>query len=115
MSEYLVTYDLKDGNPGPHRDFIMAAEAEGLLYVYKPSESVMHLPNTTLWGNFSIRDAVRDAYKRALDKAIKIVGYTIKLEKRAITQISNPYFLSDESKAPDEQHEIRDLPSSSEA
>lgn len=47
MPAYLVSYDLKSGDPSPHSAFLTCAEPEGWLYVFK-GKRVFRLPNTTL-------------------------------------------------------------------
>lgn len=101
MPQYLVTYDLEDDSPSPYGEFLVAAKAEGLLYVYKAGAELNRLPNTTLWGNFADKDAVRAAFERALLAAKRKLGYEIVLQKRVITAIRDAYFRSDVRKAPE--------------
>lgn len=101
MPDYLISYDLKSGNPSPYRPFLDAAEKQGLLYVWEGKQYVSRLPNTTLWGIFSTTAAANAAFDAALAAASRDVGYSIKLEKRATTAMSASSILSDVRKEPD--------------
>jgi len=98
VTEYLVSYDLKETNPKPHKEFVLAAEKQGFLYVYK-ADDLFRLPNTTIWGNFTDKDAARDAFEHAKTAAEKKLGITIVLEKRTISKFSDFYIRSDRRKA----------------
>lgn len=100
MPDYLITYDLKETDPKPHKPLLTAAEKEGLLYVWQGASFVNRLPNTTLWGTFSTATAANEAFERALVEAAKVVGRTITLEKRATTQMGDTSVKSDVRKKP---------------
>ena len=101
MAEYLITYDLKKTDPSPYRIFLDECEKEDLLYIYKGSSSLLRLPNSTVWGNFTNKTAARSAFSRAQAAAEKALGRKIILEKRVITKIDDAFFLSDKSKPPE--------------
>lgn len=101
MDDFLITYDLENGSPSPYKPFLTAAEAEGLLYVWKGTTYVNRLTNTTVWGRFADADAANDAFKRALDAASRKVGYTIDLEKRVTTSMGSSSVISDKRKKPE--------------
>ena len=101
MPDIVITYDLERGTPSPYGAFITAAAREGLLYVWKGATYVNRLPNTTVWGVFSDRDAANAAFDRALASASKTVGYTIKLEKRMTVEEKNTLVSSDKRKKPE--------------
>ena len=99
--DVVITYDLKDGEPDPHKPFLTAAEKEGLLYVWKGADYVSRLPNTTVWGVFDNLAEANDAFTRALKKAGNAVGYAITLEKRATASMSPTNVMSNERKKPE--------------
>ena len=101
MGSYIITYDLRSGNPSPYRPFIEEAEKQGLLYVWKGKNKVHRLPNTTLWGRFDGVVAARSAFERALRAASRRVGYAINDEKRVIVRASEVWVKSDIAKAPE--------------
>jgi len=101
VADFLITYDLKSGSPDAHKPFLTAAEKEGLLYVWKGSDYVNRLPNTTLWGLFESKEAANKAFDRALAAAGRTVGYTVTLEKRATSEMGSSAVNSDKRKAPD--------------
>ncbi|MCF2523231.1 hypothetical protein [Bradyrhizobium sp. G127] len=96
-----MTYDLKATTPSPYRAFASCAEAEGLIYVYKTGEKLSRLTNTTLWGLFQTKAAVRDAFDRAQAAAEHEIGIKITLEKRVITQMADVFVRSDKQKVPE--------------
>lgn len=98
--KFMATYDLKKGDPSPYREFVKAAEEEGLLYVYSLGDELCCLPNTTLWGEFEAKDSAREAFDRALAAASKKLGYSIVLEKRVITAMSELRIRSNVKKTP---------------
>jgi hypothetical protein len=101
MSDYLVTYDLKEGVPDPHKPFLTAAEPRGWLYVLEAGTDMFRLPNTTLWGVFKNRDAARAAFDAALADAEKAIGKSIALEKRLISKLDDFFVRSDKRKPAD--------------
>jgi hypothetical protein len=98
MTEYVVSYDLKETAPKPHKEFILAAEKEGLLYVFQVTD-LYRLPNTTIWGNFDSAEAVKAAFERAQTAAEKKLGIKIVLEKRLISELDDWLIRSNEKKA----------------
>ena len=100
MDSYVITYDLKDGNPSPYRPFIEEAEKQGLLYVWRGRNKVHRLPNTTVWGRFADVGEARSAFAGAIRAASRRVGYTIDVEKRMIVRSSDAWVHSDVAKAP---------------
>lgn len=99
MKRYLTTYDLKETKPSPHKAFLDAAVAEGLLYVLKLRDGVLaRLPNTTLWGEFPNRADAIAAFNRAKAAAETVIGRSIKLEKRIFTRLVDASVTSDEGK-----------------
>lgn len=103
MPNIMIGYDLKTGSPAPYGPFIRAAEKEGLLYVWKGAAYVSRLPNTTVWGVFADCSAANVAFDRALAAASKVVGYTIKMEKRMTVQYDGANCTSDKRKVPLQQ------------
>jgi hypothetical protein len=101
MPDYLITYDLADGSPDPHKPFLTAAAAEGLLYVWKGANYVNRLPNTTVWGVFATKEAADNAFDRALATAAKAVGHSVTMEKRCTTGMDNTSVTSDRRKKPE--------------
>jgi len=101
MSDYLVTYDLADGSPDPHKPFLTAAETEGLLYVWQGQSYVSRLPDTTVWGVFRTTSDAIAAFDRAIEKAERKVGYSIKLEKRCTVKVDDTTVKSDRRKKPE--------------
>lgn len=102
MKKYLTTYDLKETKPSPHKAFLDAAEAEGLVYVLKLSNGALaRLPNTTLWGEFPNRTDAIAAFNRAKAAAETVIGRSIKLEKRIFTRLVDSSVTSDEGKEPE--------------
>jgi len=100
VADFLITYDLKSGSPDAHKPFLTAAEKEGLLYVWRGADYVNRLPNTTLWGPFECKEAANKAFDRALAAAGKTVGYAVKLEKRATSEMAHTVVTSDKRKKP---------------
>ncbi|WP_283178150.1 hypothetical protein [Gemmobacter sp. 24YEA27] len=101
MTDYLVTYDFKDGASNQWAEFIKQAELAGLVYVFQGTSKLFRLTNTTVWGVFADTDAVKTAFDTALAAAEKAIGKKITLEKRFITAISSWSVRSDKEKAPD--------------
>lgn len=95
-----MSYDLKETSPKPHKEFILAAEKQGLLYVYQ-ADDLFRLPNTTIWGAFDGKEGVRDAFERAQTAAEKKLGIKIVLEKRLITKLADFFIRSDKRKVPE--------------
>lgn len=104
MADFLISYDLKAGNPSPHRAFLDAAETEGLLYVWKGATYVNRLPNTNVWGVFDSREEANHAFSRALSTASAVMGYKVVLLKRATTEFSNALVTSNIRKIPEEEY-----------
>jgi hypothetical protein len=103
MPRYLVTYDFKETNPKPHKAFILAAEKERLLYIFKAGDGKLYrLPNTTLWGDFASAQAAWDAFDRAEAAADSKLPTKIVVEKRVLTLFSEGLLGSDRSKAPEQ-------------
>ncbi|GJE36321.1 hypothetical protein [Methylobacterium persicinum] len=100
MDSYVITYDLKEGDPSPYRPFIEEAEKQGLLYVWTGKSKVVRLPNTTLWGRFEDVDAVRSAFDNAAREASRRVGFTIDVEKRMIILEADAWVKSNVAKPP---------------
>lgn len=100
MPAFLVSYDLKGGDPSPHSAFLTCAEPEGWLYVYK-GKRVFRLPNTTLWGEFADAAAAVAAFDRALAAAERHLGRKVVLEKRIVTRFDPKAAKSDRIKDPD--------------
>lgn len=104
MEDYLVTYDFKkSGASNQWADFIKCAEPEGLIYVYDVGDELARLTNTTLWGLFENKQAVKAAFERAQAAAEKKLGRAITLEKRVITKMTDVFVRSDEKKKPDQR------------
>jgi hypothetical protein len=101
VTDYLVTYDFKEGASNQWAEFVKQAELVGLVYVFQGTSKLFRLANTTLWGAFADTDAVTAAFDKALTAAEKVIGRKITLEKRFITAISDWSIRSDENKAPD--------------
>ncbi|ATC30990.1 hypothetical protein CA606_00745 [Caulobacter vibrioides] len=101
MTSYLVTYDLKETTPKPHRAFIQAAEKEGFLYVFQGTRDLFRLPNTTLWGEFASCDLATKAFDRAKAAAARSLGVTVYVEKNFFTSLDDWSVTSDRSKAPE--------------
>lgn len=99
--DVLITYDIENGRPDPHKPFLTAAEKEGLLFVWKGATHVNRLPNTTLWGVFDTTEAANEAFDRALKKTSQSVGYALKLEKRITTAMRSTFVNSDVRKKPE--------------
>jgi hypothetical protein len=102
MAEYLVTYDFKVGATSQYRTFVLCAEPQGLLYVYR-SDDLFRLTNTTLWGEFATKENAKTAFDNAQAAAENKLGSKIILEKRMITRISDYFVRSDKRKAPEKQ------------
>ncbi len=103
MTSFLITYDLQDQHPDPHKPFLTAAEKEGLLYVWKGVTYVNRLPNTTVWGIFETAEQADLAFERALTAAGKTLGNKINLEKRATTAMESTLVRSDKRKEPEDK------------
>lgn len=101
MTDYLITYDLKSRTPDAHKPFLTAAERQGLLYVWVGQRYVSRLPNTTVWGVFPSAEDANQAFDKALDAASAAVGYTVTLEKRCVTAMSDSSVKSDRRKEPE--------------
>lgn len=99
--DILISYDIAEGKPDAHKPFLTAAEKEGLLYVWKGASYVNRLPNTTLWGVFDSTAAANEAFDRALKKVGRDLGYTVKVEKRATTEMGSSLVTSDTRKKPE--------------
>ncbi|WP_201859375.1 hypothetical protein [Microvirga soli] len=104
MPAYLVSYDLKSGNPSPHATFLASAEPEGWLYICKSATKIFRLPNTTLWGVFEDVAAANAAFDRALAAAEAQLGRRIILEKRIVTRLGDWSARSDLMKAPEPRY-----------
>ncbi|WP_331285133.1 MULTISPECIES: hypothetical protein [Methylobacteriaceae] len=100
MDDFVITYDLKNGDPPPYGPFIEEAEREGLLYVWRGANQVHRLPNTTVWGRFEDIAAARSAFDKALRRTSRRLGYAINLEKRMTVQADDISVRSDVAKAP---------------
>jgi len=70
MSDYLVTYDLADGSPDPHKPFLTAAETEGLLYVWQGQSYVSRLPDNDGVGSLSDKRQMRS--RRSTEQSRKL-------------------------------------------
>ncbi len=101
MAEFLITYDVEDSDPDPHKPLLVAAEKEGLLYVWKGENYVSRLPNTTLWGIFENIDGANEAFENAVKRAEKVIGIKIVVEKRATVEMATANVLSNVRKKPD--------------
>jgi hypothetical protein len=101
MTDFAISYDLKAGNPSPHKAFLDAAESEGLLYVWKGQSYVNRLPNTTIWGVFDNREEANAAFSRALATATAVLGYKVTMTKRLTCEFTNGIVNSDVRKVPD--------------
>jgi hypothetical protein len=101
MTDYLITYDLEEGSPDPHKPFLSAAANEGLLYVWKGANYVNRLPNTTVWGVFATKEAADAAFDRALSATARTVRREVSLEKRCTVEMSKTTVKSDRRKKPD--------------
>lgn len=103
--EFLITYDLKAGNPSPYKAFLIAAEREGLLYVWRGASFVNRLPNTTIWGVFESKDSANEAFDRALATASATIGYKVQMTRRATTKFVDAYVNTDIRREPNPELE----------
>jgi hypothetical protein len=96
MPRYIACYDLADTNPDPHSEFINQADKVGWkTWIWASSHSLWYkLPNTTLVGEFSSRDAAKAAFDKAL-AATKLENSGTDLEKYIIADYGSAVFDSD--------------------
>lgn len=99
MPDYLVTYDLRVTDPDPHGEFLDQAVARGwAVFKWGPqSQKWLRLPNTTLVGEFSSRDAAKDAFDQARAATQSVLGVRVTVEKYILSTYGNALFSSDES------------------
>ncbi len=101
MTDFLITYDLQDQKPDPHKPFLTAAQKQGLLYVWKGATYVNRLPDSTVWGEFDTIEDANSAFQKALTAVGNDLGNKVNLEKRVTTAMRSINVLSDKRKEPE--------------
>jgi hypothetical protein len=98
MTRFIACYDLKETRPDPHSDYLAAAEGERWYAWLQGSDQKWYrLPNTTLVGEFSNREAAVAAFKAIKPAAEKTLGKAITVEKWIVADYSAATFNSDET------------------
>jgi hypothetical protein len=98
---FVISYDLEETDPDPHKPFLTAAANHGLLYVFRSKNYVNRLPNTTVWGEFNDINAAKMAFKAAIAEAAKVIGRAINVEKVFVAWFEECYIDSDVYRTPD--------------
>ncbi len=97
MPTFIATYDLNNRN-SPHEKFRDAAlRNDWQIWILSSDKKWYRLPNTTLVGTFSNRDAAVAAFKAIQPDAEQQLGSKITVEKWIVAEYSGATFNSDES------------------
>lgn len=87
MAKFIACYDPRETNPKPHSEFLKAAaEHVWVPWILSSSDRWYHLPNTTLIGEFSGKDADVEAFKAIRPAAEKELGIKITVEKWIVAE-----------------------------
>jgi hypothetical protein len=98
MTRYIACYDLKETRPDPHASYLTAAEANGWSpWLFASDKKWYRLPNTTLVGEFTNRDAAVASFKAIKSAAEKTLARTITVEKWIVADYTAATFASDET------------------
>jgi hypothetical protein len=102
MPKYIISYDIN----AAHKKFLTECEVGGLLYVIDgyTQDNTMYLyrlPNTTVWGEFSNKDAAQSAFNAAHQRTNSASLQTVVVEKRMISDFNEYSVGSDRCKRPE--------------
>lgn len=97
MTFYVMSYDIKKTIPDPYGEFLNRADKLGWkVWVWAPSVKRWYrLPNTTLVGEFTNRDAAAIAFDNAVSNTSAALGIPVTVEKFFLAAYSESFFDSD--------------------